>query len=139
MILLNSTIKGKQEVKTASKWKGGEAPPKNFLLTLFIQAGETLPVPRSQCPVEVGLAPTTLLPPIFNCFFCLRLTGPPWWLPLQGSIDSLVNKVKARGANTTPDGTQATRQIVRLHLSQALSLIPFLVDLYVPLGVYSSK
>lgn len=39
----------------------------------------------------------------------------------------------------TPDGTQATRQIVRLHLSQALSLIPFLVDLYVPSGDYSSK
>lgn len=75
MILLNSTIKGKHEVKTASKWKGGETPPKDFPYDSSSKWQKLSP--SSQCPVGGFLTRTTLLPPIFNRFLCLRLTGPP--------------------------------------------------------------
>lgn len=135
MILLNSTIKGKQEVKTASKWKGGETPPKFsffFFKSFFFFLNSSskweklsLVLPDSQCPVEGGLTATTLRPLIINRLFCLCLTGPPCRLPLPESIDSLVHKVKARGANTTPDGTRAILPTPSLQSRLAGSLFLF--------------
>lgn len=100
MILLNSTIKGKQEVKTASKWKGGETPPNFFFsFQLFIQVGETLPSALFSVSSRGGgsrgddTPPSHLQPPLLSAS-----NWPAVSAPIRGSIDSLVHNVKAGGA-----------------------------------------
>lgn len=99
MILLNSTIKSKPEVNTASKekeMKQHQNLPHNASFVL----GELLLPPRIILGVHWGgghLATATPLPLIVNSFFCLPFTGPTCLLPLPGRFNSLVHKVTARG------------------------------------------
>lgn len=110
MILLISTIKGKHEAKTASKWKGGGTPPTMFPFNSSSRWEKLSPPPASLSVSSRGGGgtPTTL-----HHIFCLRFTGPPRPPPLRGNIDGLVLKVKA---------SRATR---RLPLFYASSLFPF--------------
>lgn len=112
MILLNSTIKSKQEVKTASNEKVMKQHQR--FSTIFIQVGEALPLPHPQCPVEGCLtAPHSSSTASSVCVKLAHSVGSCY----KGSIDGLVHKVKARGANNTPNGTQASRRIL-WHLYQ---------------------
>lgn len=125
MILLNSTIKGKREETTASKWKKEAKHFQNFPFFFSLSSHPTRETqPRFQCPVEEGVKP------IPARIFCLRLTGPPCRLPSPGSIDSLVIKVSTRGTNTTPDGAHMIRWNPLTAFIQASpgSLFPFPAD-----------
>lgn len=65
MILLNFTIKGKHEVKRASKRE-----KKGFSLLFFIQVAETLPPASFSESSRSGGGGGTLVPSIFHRVFC---------------------------------------------------------------------